>query len=203
MSINEFNVSDLVFLVLIIAAGVRGFLRGLARELVITLATIIACIVAFYYSPTISENINKVIQLQPALAYLVAFVLSYAAAYFCLYILRLAVGALVEWKFKDLLERFGGIVCGALRMTILIAIALFIFLQYPQAPAYKYIAQESWSGRFVANYGPAFYDSLQKKLPRLPVLNSPQPTPTEDNQNSTSNDESSPAPADRRDQKPR
>ena len=95
-----------------VLGGVRGFLRGLARELGLAIGILLALLAGWHSYQPFGDWLSEATRLSGRPAYATAFVLSLVAAAVALLVIRLAVRAVTEFRFKGPVERVGGLVAG-------------------------------------------------------------------------------------------
>lgn len=148
------NWVDWAFGISVLYGALLGYKRGLSRELGVLIATIVALIaVRAGYAP-VADQIAVAADWNPLVARLVAVVVIWFAAMAGMWLLGKALGSVMDFHFKGLAERLGGLLTGAVRRAVIFSVVLLV--------AY-FLVQANWLQRAIR------YDSKVGSA-LLPVL---------------------------------
>ena len=148
------NWVDWAFGISVLYGALLGYKRGLSRELGVLIATIVALIaVRAGYAP-LADHIAVAADWNPLVARLVAVVVIWFAAMAGMWLLGKALGSVMDFHFKGVAERLGGLLTGAIRRAVIFSVVLLV--------AY-FLVQANWLQRAIR------YDSKVGSV-LLPVL---------------------------------
>ena len=134
------NWVDWAFGISVLYGGLLGYKRGLSRELGVLIATIVALIaVRAGYAP-LADQIAVAADWNPLVARLVAVVVIWFAAMAGMWLLGKALGSVMDFHFKGLAERLGGLLTGAVRRAVIFSVVLLV--------AY-FLVQANWLQRAI------------------------------------------------------
>ena len=115
----------------------------------------------------LGEKVSGTGRLAGASSDLLAFFLITTAVYAVLRLLGLLLKNTVTFAFKGKLEPLGGGFVGLLVSACVITFVLLLAGQWPQPQMKQWFAEESWSGRLVAEQLGPSWQRLEKKYPAL------------------------------------
>ncbi len=176
---NGFNAVDIVAVLWLLIGLWRGVRQGLAGALLRLLAVGAAVGVGLLGYAWLGEKMSGTGRLAGAASDLLAFLLITTAVYAVLRLLGLLLKNTVTFAFKGKLEPLGGGFVGLLVSACVITFVLLLAGQWPQPQMKQWFAEESWSGRLVAEQlGPA-WQHLEKKYPALRLPEGPAAEPSD------------------------
>jgi membrane protein required for colicin V production len=171
----QFNIVDIIVLVIVLLGAARGLLKGLSGELAAMGSAVISLFAGWYFFRPIGDYLVKNSRLTEDGAYVVSFALVVMGAYILMRILRLLLRSILEFSFKGRIERLGGALAGFLHAAVLVSVVLLFFSLWPHESLRQLVAEESVFGRIAANRLRPFYESLAEKHPvlRFPAEETP------------------------------
>ena len=185
----QFNIVDMVVLVVVILGTVRGFLKGLSGELAAVGSAVIALLAGWFFFGPAGDYLVESTRLTESNAYPVAFAAVLIGAYLLMRILRLVLRSILEFSFKGRIERLGGALAGFLHATVLCAVVLLFLSLWPGEALHGLVAEESVCGRIAAERLRPFYEELAEKHPVLRF-----PREAEPNESDVEEEEPEPGP---------
>lgn len=166
----DYNTIDLVLLALLAIGAVRGGLRGLSGELAGLLSLALAAVAGWHYYRPLGEYLAKSTRMTDLQADTVAFVVVIICALILIWALSTVLRKVMEFTFKGLLERVGGVMVGFLRYAVILAGLLLVVSQWTQGRASHLITEESFLGRHAVERLVPMYRDLVERYPGLPAL---------------------------------
>ena len=149
MDWTQFNWVDWAFLGALLGGAALGAVRGLSHELAALLGMVVAVVVTrLFYEPVAcwicdrwgwNEQVTR-------LAAVVALAL---LALYGMRLLRLALGAMMTFSFKGLVERVGGLLAGFVRWGVIFLVLLLAAYFLPSAGLQRAVREESRTGRLM------------------------------------------------------
>ena len=149
MDWTQFNWVDWAFLGALLGGAALGAVRGLSHELAALLGMVVAVVVTrLFYEPVAcwicdrwgwNEQVTR-------LAAVVALAL---LALYGLRLLRLALGAMMTFSFKGLVERVGGLLAGFVRWGVIFLVLLLAAYFLPSAGLQRAVREESRTGQMM------------------------------------------------------
>jgi uncharacterized membrane protein required for colicin V production len=165
----QFNVVDVVALILMTIGMIRGVSKGLSGELAELISAAAALVVGWRFYQPLGNYLKNVSRMSETGSYLAAFLVILVGGYIAMRLLRVMLRALMEFSFKGKLERIGGGLAGLLRTTVVISAFILIVALIPQARVHRVVAEESVFGKFLYNNLGPVYDTLSEKYPALKI----------------------------------
>ena len=164
---NGFNAVDVVAAMWLLIGLWRGVRQGLAGALLRLVAVAAAVGAGLMCYAWLGEKMSGTGRLAGASSDLLAFFLIAVAVYAVLRLLGMLLKNTVTFAFKGKLEPLGGGFVGLLVSACVIAIVLLLAGQWPHPQMQKWFAEESWSGRLVAEQLGPTWQRLEKRYPAL------------------------------------
>jgi len=170
--LSAFGWIDAVLLAAVLLGVVFGIKRGLSHELAVLLGFAVAVVATCSaYDPLarrLAENLHWNLELLRLIAVVALLALSLAA----MWILRAALGLLMEFAFKGWFERVGGAVAGGLRWGLVCLVALLALSFVPVSALQRAILFDSFAGREIL---PLLADSYNDLAARGELLQADRP----------------------------
>lgn len=117
---------DIVILIFVAIAIIRGMERGLVSQVVSLAAVFLGIYLAFVLSGPVSELLDKYINASPTLLRIIAFAVIVIAVAICCTLLETIVNKILKVVHLGFLNRLGGVIFAV--AEILLIAALFIAL---------------------------------------------------------------------------
>jgi len=183
----QFNIIDIVVVVLIVLGLIRGLVKGLSGELAGLLSAAAAVAGGWYgYQPLGNFLADKTRLSEPATV-AVAFVLALVGAYILMRILRLVLRSVMEFSFKGKIEKIGGMLAGGIRATVIVAALVLLMALWPHEYLHRLFAEESVFGRLIFEKLGPVYEKIAEEHPALQIPQKEYPAvAVDDNQSMTS-----------------
>lgn len=126
----NFNILDIIFLIMIGVSVILGMIKGLVRELFSLAFFVIAVILAFLFYSDLGQVLFKSVQNQDIANF---------AAFVCIFVAILIVGSIITYAIKKLfvigplksVDRIMGGLFGMLRGFLLSGILVFLLIVFP------------------------------------------------------------------------
>lgn len=146
MDFTAFNWIDWLFFAAVLAGAVLGALRGLARELAVLIRMTVALLVVRLGYEAVGARIYASWHWSPDVSRLVAVVFLFVAVNLVLWLFFKTLGILMEFRFRGIPERVGGLLVGAVRWAALFLLLLLALYFAPFASLQRAIAFDSRVG---------------------------------------------------------
>jgi uncharacterized membrane protein required for colicin V production len=167
MESTTFNAVDVGALVILLFGVWRGFRRGLSGELARLISLAVVMLVGWHAHEPLGEIVAGATRLSPEQSRLAAFLVAILAAGLCMFVLRLVLRQIMEFKFKNPLETVGGMVAGFLRSFILVALIVVAAGLTPILYFQRVFAEESLIGSAIVGYVVPVYRQVAEENPEL------------------------------------
>lgn len=164
---NGFNAVDVVAAMWLLIGLWRGVRQGLAGALLRLVAVAAAVGVGLLGYAWLGEKMSGTGRLAGASSDLLAFLLITVAVYAVLRIIGMLLKNTVTFTFKGKTEPLGGAFVGLIVSACVITIVLLLAGQWPHPQMKKWFAEESWSGRLVAEQLGPVWQRLEQRYPAL------------------------------------
>ncbi|HMH33884.1 MAG TPA: CvpA family protein [Puia sp.] len=154
---------DIVFLVLMLVAILKGLTRGLIVSIFSLLAVIIGLAAAIKLSAVVAGHLKNSLQVSarwlPILAFVLVFIVVVLLVRWCANLIQAAVNfAWLGW-----LNKLGGVILYALIFTA--AYSIFLFYGSASGVLSKHAIDASIVYKYVEPFGPAVINGLAKAIP--------------------------------------
>lgn len=143
-----FNWVDWLFAAILLYGAAMGAVRGLSHELATLIGMVVAVIVTRLFYEPVSAWICDRWGWNPEVTRLAAVVVLALVVLYGMRLLRIALGALMTFAFKGLVERLGGLVAGFCRLGVIFLVLLLAAYFVPSARLQRAV-EESATGRNV------------------------------------------------------
>ena len=132
--IGAFGWVDILIAVILIIAGVKGFMRGFVGELGGAVATVAALITPWYYNGSFDGWLESQVKLGQGSAHVVGMFLTGFITYIIVLAIAWVVGRIAKLPILNIGNSIGGAAIGLLKGAVLIWFALFVALYFPLSP---------------------------------------------------------------------
>lgn len=165
--ISSLNWVDWVFVAVLLYGATMGAIRGLSHELGILISLLAALIVTRIGYEPLADKLCTYWNGDLFLMRLLAVVALILATLLAMWLLRKALGSMMDFHFKGLVEHLGGLVTGLLRrgavFLVILTAAYFVQVNWLQ----RAIRYDSMVGRVMLPYLTDKYNELAEKAQLL------------------------------------
>ncbi len=163
MDWSAYNWVDAVFAAVLLYGAIMGLARGLSHELATLIGMVVAVIVTrLGYEPA-AAWICKQWGWDAEITRLAAVVVLALAVLYGMRLLRIALGTLMTFSFKGLVERVGGLVTGVVRQGAVFLVLLLAASFVPASGLQRAVMYDSATGRTVLPFLVATYNEMAAK----------------------------------------
>jgi len=163
-----FNFVDIIALILILLGLWQGFRRGLSGELAQMISAVVSVWIGWNYYDDLGHWLTDSTRLGPQESLAVAFILLILGAFLFTWIVRIVLKHIIEFTFKERIEKMGGGLAGGLRTMLIVAAVIFFVGLLPNEYLHRVFAENSLIGRQLDRYIPTAYEKLSEYYPNLP-----------------------------------
>ncbi|NCC51299.1 MAG: CvpA family protein [Spartobacteria bacterium] len=169
-----FNLVD-IFAVLVVLPGIwQGWRRGLSGEIARVVSAVASFWAGWHYYARMGYWLTDHTRLNPQEALAVAFVAIILGAFLLTWVVRIVLKHIIEFTFKERIEKAGGALAGGLRTAMVVAAIIFFIGLLPNDYLHRTFAENSLIGRQLDHYIPTAYETLAERYPELPPLPLPR-----------------------------
>jgi membrane protein required for colicin V production len=161
----QFNIIDIFVLAVIAIGAARGLLRGLSRELADLFRIAGALLLATLLHGHLAVILVEKTRLSEFAAALVAFLIILLVAFLLLTMLHMLLSKFMQFAFKGLLERVGGLLAGALKGAVFAMVIVLLLSFWPHPAVERAVEQDSVCGRWVVAAYPGVQERLAERYP--------------------------------------
>ena len=170
MDWTQFNWVDWTFVAVLLYGAAMGAVRGLSSELTTLIGMVVAAIVTrLFYEPLAGWVCGRW-NWDPGFTRLVAVVLLALATLYGMRLLRIALGSLMTFAFKGVVERLGGLLTGTIRQGATFLVILLAASFVPSAWLQRAVVIDSQTGQRLLPYLLVEYNALANKIMLPPAL---------------------------------
>ena len=163
MDWSAYNWVDAVFAAVLVYGAVMGLARGLSHELATLIGMVVAVIVTRLFYEPLSAWICGQWGWDAEITRLAAVVALALAALYGMRLLRIALGTLMTFSFKGLVERVGGLLTGVVRQGTVFLVLLLAASFVPSSGLQRAVMYDSATGRTVLPFLVATYNEMAAK----------------------------------------
>lgn len=169
MDWTQFNWVDWAFVAVLLYGAAMGAVRGLSSELATLIGMVVAAVVTRLFYEPVSFWICERWGWNEEVTRLFAVVLLALAALYGMRLVRIALGAMMTFSFKGLVERVGGLLAGFVRLGAIALLLLLAASFVPSSNLQRAVMMESSVGRQALPLLVAKYNELAEKAAMLPA----------------------------------
>ncbi len=156
------NWVDWVFIGVLVYGAGMGLFRGLSHELAALISIVVAVLVTRLFYLPIADTICGWWGWNPEITRLLAVVLLMLLSVFGMRMLRIALGAMMTFAFKGLVERLGGLLTGMIRQGATFLVVLLAAYFIPSAWLQRSVS-DSRTGEIVLPHLVDGYNKMAEK----------------------------------------
>ncbi len=161
------NWVDWLFIAILLYGAAMGAMRGLSYELATLIGMVVAVVVTRMFYEPVSAWICEHWGWNPEITRLAVVVVLALLALFGMRMVRIALGALMTFAFKGLVERLGGLLAGVFRQGITFLVVLLAASFIPSNWLYRSVTEQSLVGQAVLPILVEEYNTLAQKAALL------------------------------------
>ena len=169
MDWTQFNWVDWTFVAVLLYGAAMGAVRGLSSELATLIGMVVAAIVTRLFYEPVSFWICDRWGWNEEVTRLFAVVLLALLVLSGMRLVRIALGAMMTFSFKGLVERVGGLLAGFFRLAAIALVLLLAASFVPSAGLQRAVMLDSSVGRQALPLLVAKYNELAEKAAMLPA----------------------------------
>ena len=169
MDWTQFNWVDWAFCAALLYGAALGAVRGLSHELATLVGMVAAVIVTRLFYEPVSFWICARWGWNEEVTRLFAVVLLALLALYGMRLLRIALGAMMTFAFKGLVERIGGLLAGFVRLGVIGLVLLLAASFVPSAWLQRAVMLDSTVGRQALPLLVAKYNEVAAKAAMIPA----------------------------------
>jgi len=162
------NWVDWVFIAVLLYGAGMGVFRGLSHELAALIGIVVAVLVTRLFYLSIADTLCGWWGWNPEITRLLAVILLMVASLFGMRLLRIALGAMMTFAFKGLVERLGGLVTGMVRQGAVFLVILLAAYFVP-SPWLQRAVSDSKTGEIVLPHLVEGYNKMAEKAALIPA----------------------------------
>ena len=169
MDWTQFNWVDWAFVAVLLYGAAMGAVRGLSSELATLIGMVVAAVVTRLFYEPVSFWICERWGWNEEVTRLFAVVLLALLVLYGMRLVRIALGAMMTFSFKGLVERVGGLLAGFVRLGAIALLLLLAASFVPSSNLQRAVMMESSVGRQALPLLVAKYNELAEKAAMLPA----------------------------------
>ncbi len=160
--LQSVGILDIIFITILSISVLIGLIRGAVREILSLVGLVASIYLAFKYADMVSkEYISQFFEQQPRISYIIAFVIIIVASIFAIALVNLLISQLLKASGLSFIDRFLGLIFGALRGSLFSAILVMIIGFIPGATQEKWWQESKFAPFFqkIANHSADYIPS--------------------------------------------
>ena len=169
MDWTQFNWVDWTFVAVLLYGAAMGAVRGLSSELATLIGMVVAAIVTRLFYEPVSFWICDRWGWNEEVTRLFAVVLLALLVLYGMRLVRIALGALMTFSFKGLVERVGGLLAGFVRLGAIALVLLLAASFVPSSKLQRAVMLDSTVGRQALPLLVEKYNELAAKAAMIPA----------------------------------
>ena len=169
MDWTQFNWVDWTFVAVLLYGAAMGAVRGLSSELATLIGMVVAAIVTRLFYEPVSFWICERWGWNEEVTRLFAVVLLALATLYGMRLVRIALGAMMTFSFKGLVERVGGLLAGFVRLGAIALVLLLAASFVPSSKLQRAVMLDSTVGRQALPLLVEKYNELAAKAAMIPA----------------------------------
>lgn len=164
---QNINWVDLLVVILLIRSSYVGFTKGFGWELFRFIGYLSTAIAAVYFYEYTSQLLGDYFPVVQSFSNLVSFTVLYAGILFIFKFINLLIEKIIKIETFSAVEKFGGLLLGFLRGTILTGLLLISLVFVPVPYFEKSIKERSYTGQLALKTVPFLYEKIGMVFPAL------------------------------------
>jgi uncharacterized membrane protein required for colicin V production len=156
---------DVVIVVVLVIAILKGYARGFVSELGGAVAATAALVTPWFYNGKFDSQIERVFNLGPGSAHVVGMFATGLITYVAILIVARLLGKIAKLPLLGLGNALGGAFIGFAKGAILLWLILFVALFFPLSPDIRDGLHQSWLAPYLVTYDAQIDDALLSTVP--------------------------------------
>lgn len=120
------NIVDLILIILLIAAAIRGFVKGFFVEFASVAALILGVVCAMMFSGYVRNWLTGVVSWRPETIKTIAFVIIFISVVIAVHLIANALEKFVRAIAMGILSRLGGAVFGVIKTAFILSFLMYV-----------------------------------------------------------------------------
>lgn len=163
---SRINWVDVIVIIIMLRTSYVALQDGLSHEIFPLIASIFTVITGLHYYDKIAYLISRnVVGLPAEVLKPISFILLVLVVWFILKLIRSILDKIIKVSWHPLIEKFGGLICGIIKASIVTSIILIILALIPLPYLQTSIREKSLTGMYFLKIGPTIYEKVTGLLP--------------------------------------
>ena len=167
MDWTTLNWVDWLFIAVLLYGAGLGLVRGLSHELATLIGMVVAVVVTRIFYEPVSAWLCEKWGWDSEITRLVAVVALALVTLYGMRLLRIALGVLMTFSFKGLVERLGGMLTGFVRLGVTFLVLLLAASFVPSSWLQRAVMYDSVTGQAVLPYLVKEYNAMAERAALL------------------------------------
>jgi membrane protein required for colicin V production len=120
------NIVDLILIIILIAAAIRGFVKGFFVEFASVAALILGIVCAMMFSGYVRNWLTGVVSWRPETIKTIAFVIIFISVVIAVHLIANALEKFVRAIAMGILSRLGGAVFGVIKTAFILSFLMYV-----------------------------------------------------------------------------
>ena len=165
--ITRINWVDILAVIIIVRISYVALQDGLSHEIFPLIGTILTAAISIHYYHDLALFAQGMVSMPVSILDLLAFITLVIGASLIFKLVRVLVDALMKVTWHPLIEKFGGLVFGFLRASIVVSVVLII-MSVTSLPYLQYsIKDRSLTGPYFLKIAPAISGKVSWAFPEI------------------------------------
>jgi uncharacterized membrane protein required for colicin V production len=156
---------DVVIVVILSIATLKGYSRGFVSELGGAVAVTAALVTPWFYNGSLDATIEQLTKLGPGSAHVVGMFGTGLLTYVVILIVARLLGTIAKLPVLGLGNALGGALIGLLKGAILLWLVLFVALFFPLSPDIRADLHQSRLAPYLITYDAPLDDAILSTIP--------------------------------------
>lgn len=163
--IGGFAWPDVVIVIVVAIATLKGYSRGFVSELGGAVAVTAALVTPWFYNGSFDAQIERLFNVGSGSAHVIGMFATGLVTYVVILILARVLGTIAKLPLLGLGNAIGGAVIGFVKGAILLWLVLFIALFFPLSPDIRASLHQSRLAPYLVTYDAQIDDALLSTIP--------------------------------------
>lgn len=156
---------DVVIVIVLAIATLKGYSRGLVTELGGAVAVTAALVTPWFYNGSLDPQIARFTNLGPGSAHVIGMFATGLGTYILILIVARLLGTVAKLPLLGLGNALGGAAIGFAKGAVLLWLVLFIALFFPLSPDIRDGLHQSRLAPYLVTYDPPLDDAILSTIP--------------------------------------
>ncbi|MFH0764389.1 MAG: CvpA family protein [Candidatus Omnitrophota bacterium] len=168
--ITRLNWVDILIVIIMLRTSYVAFQDGLSHEIFPLIGAFLSLVLSLAYYKKIAFIISQNIGGMPiSISSFMSFVIIFAAVIFVFKLVRLVFDKIIKVTWHPLIEKFGGLLAGAVKASIITSAILIALVLLPLSYLKWSITDRSLIGMYFLKVGPSIYAKASQILPFVKI----------------------------------